>query len=207
MTQTVVYVCGPSGSGKDSVIRYAQQRLTHDACFVFTQRYVTRGPDASSNHVAIDRQRFCALRDAGALALHWESHGCCYGLSIGEFAPANEGRVVIVNGSRAYLPEAQRRLPGLKTVLVTAPPAILKERLAARAREDARDIAARLQRNAGLDTIVADAVVNNAGDLRSAGEAFVALLLSFAAAQRVAPSVAEEAEALANASPVGAALS
>ena len=53
---------------------------------------------------------------------------------------------MIVNGSRGYLPEALRRYPDLRPVLVEADPAILRQRLLARGREQGQDLEERLQR-------------------------------------------------------------
>ncbi len=55
---------------------------------------------------------------------------------------------VIFNGSRASLPLAARTFPGLRVILVTAPDIVLAARLAARGRETAEDIRARLSRAA-----------------------------------------------------------
>ncbi len=57
---------------------------------------------------------------------------------------------MLFNGSRAALAPARAAYPGLVTLLVTAPPAVLAERLAGRGRESRDDIARRLER-AGFD--------------------------------------------------------
>jgi ribose 1,5-bisphosphokinase PhnN len=62
-------------------------------------------------------------------------------------------------------------------VLIEASPAILAARLAARAREDAAEIEARLKRAAALETAIPDAVrIDNSGALEAAIAAFVAAL-------------------------------
>jgi ribose 1,5-bisphosphokinase PhnN len=70
--------------------------------------------------------------------------------------------VVVANLSRGVLADAAMRFR-LRVLVVTAPPAVLAARLAARGREAATDIAARLQREMtlapGLDiaTVMNDA--------------------------------------------------
>ena len=57
-----------------------------------------------------------------------------------------EGRDVILNGSRAAIAQARAAFPSLTVIHITAPLAVLAERLAARGRETREDIAARLLR-------------------------------------------------------------
>ena len=78
---------------------------------------------------------------------------------------------MIVNGSREYLPEALRRYPDLLPVLVEVEPAILRQRLLARGREQGKDLEERLQRAlaplpaAGLERLVR---IDNSGKLEAA---------------------------------------
>ena len=47
----LVYVVGPSGAGKDSVINWARERLVSDTQVVFTQRTITRPGTGMSNRI------------------------------------------------------------------------------------------------------------------------------------------------------------
>ena len=58
----------------------------------------------------------------------------------------DRGHWVLLNGSRAYLPEALARFPGLVAVHITASPQVLRERLLARGRETREEVEARVQR-------------------------------------------------------------
>lgn len=58
------------------------------------------------------------------------------------------GAAVIVNGSRAHLPQAHARYPALTAVEIRVDPALLTHRLAGRGRESEADIAQRLARAA-----------------------------------------------------------
>lgn len=83
---------------------------------------------------------------AGGFALHWNAHGLRYGIPAAIDADLEEGRDVIFNGSRAVLPLAHKVYPTLAILHVTATPATLAGRLAARGRESAEEIEKRLAR-------------------------------------------------------------
>ena len=174
----LVYVIGPSGAGKDSVIRYARQLLGADR-HVFARRYITRPADSGGeDHIAVtpvDFDRHCA---AGRFALSWRGNGHGYGVSTEIDLWLESGRHVILNGSRGYLSDAAARYPSLLPVLIAIDPAVLKQRLAARGRETPSEIEARVRRATELDAIDHPglAVIANNGPLSEAGEAFVALL-------------------------------
>ena len=89
------------------------------------------------------RAEFATRLARGDFALHWDAHGLRYGVP---FAELPEGRTVLLNGSRAAIPEARAAFPTLKVIHITAPVAVLADRLAARGRESREDIAARLAR-------------------------------------------------------------
>ena len=53
MAGALVYVMGPSGAGKDSVLERARAMLSADQPIAFAHRYITRPPDiGGENHVA-----------------------------------------------------------------------------------------------------------------------------------------------------------
>ena len=129
----IVAVVGPSGAGKDRLIEGA---LALRPDLRLARRVITRPTEAGG-------EDFAAMRRAGRFALDWQAHGLAYGIPRDQLAGPGP---VIFNGSRAALPQAMARLPGLRVVLITAPEALLAKRLAARGREDAADIAGRLAR-------------------------------------------------------------
>ncbi|MBP7063169.1 MAG: phosphonate metabolism protein/1,5-bisphosphokinase (PRPP-forming) PhnN [Ferrovibrio sp.] len=145
-------VVGPSGVGKDSLMNAAQQALRDDPAVVFPRRVITRAANmGGEDYIAIDDARFEAMRKNGEFALYWLAHGLRYGVPIAIEAELQAGRQVVVNVSRAIIAEARRAYPGLQVIAITAPPALLRQRLEARGRESPVDIAQRLARAAAFD--------------------------------------------------------
>ena len=66
MEGSLVYVMGPSGAGKDSVLGRARVLLPPKAPVVFAHRYITRPADiGGENHVAVTRAEFAMRRAYG----------------------------------------------------------------------------------------------------------------------------------------------
>ena len=189
MPGTLVYVMGPSGSGKDSLIAYARANLNAPyaqtwktvACVrqvlrpvVFARRHITRPAAAGSErHYPLTQDEFQSCKRKGSFALSWESHGLCYGIGneIDECLAA--GAVVVVNGSREYLPEAMLKYPSLVPVLIAARPEVLRARLEKRGREKSADIRERLAgATMKLPDIPGLISLDNSGSLEGAGRIF-----------------------------------
>ena len=137
----VVAIVGPSGAGKDTLIRAA---LVARPDLRLARRVITRPADAGGEDFdGVTLAEFASRRDAGEFALHWQAHGLSYGIPQ---AAITGGGTVLFNGSRAALATAKAQVHGLQVILVTAPDAVLAARLAARGREDPADIAERLAR-------------------------------------------------------------
>jgi len=182
--QRLVVVVGPSGAGKDSVLRAWRGALGAQAP-ALARRVITRAPDASEAHEAATPGDFAALRKHGLLATWWQAHGLDYGVRGSELAPLADGRWVWLNGSRAHLPALRAQAPGLRVVSVSAPAHLLASRLAARAREDASARDARLARAIAAPA-QADLHLVNDGDL---AQCVTALSRWFDAVRDGAPSV------------------
>jgi ribose 1,5-bisphosphokinase len=179
MPARLIFVVGASGSGKDSLLRYARDRLANESQVVFAHRYITRAADAGGeNHIALTQVEFNSRCRAGVMALHWHSHGHSYGLGIEVDQWLTRGITVVVNGSRAHLETAAQRYPGLVPVWVEVAPEVLRARLLARGRECIEDIAQRLARAAlqGQPSHRRGEVIHNEGELGVAGDLLVALV-------------------------------
>jgi ribose 1,5-bisphosphokinase len=151
-------IVGPSGAGKDTLIRGA---LAARPDLHRVRRVITRPAEAGGEDFdGVSLDNFARLQAQGIFALTWEAHGLHYGIPRDQIAGSGD---VIFNGSRAALPSAARAFPGLRVILVTAPDIVLAARLAARGRETAVDIRARLSRAAFQmpDGIAFQTVIND----------------------------------------------
>ena len=77
----------------------------------------------------VDDLEFRRRLARGDFAFHWRAHGLSYGVPAEIDDVLGAGRDVIFNGSREALPAIMERYPDLRVVLVTAPNAVLAERL------------------------------------------------------------------------------
>lgn len=173
-----VLVVGPSGAGKDTLLRLARERLAGEARVVFARRLVTRpaGPDEDNDEVAWPDFE-AGEATPGAFALSWRAHGLGYAVPASALGDARAGRVVVCNASRRAVAGARARLPGAVSVVeVTAPPGVLAARIAARGRETEAEALARLSR--AVPPVGADAVVVNDGPPERGAGALVAHLLA-----------------------------
>ena len=175
---TFFLVVGPSGAGKDSVMRGARDVLADDDRFVFARRTITRPASAGGeDHIDSTVENFSAIDTAGGFCLSWQAHGLNYGI---ERAYANDiaaRRCVVANVSRSVIDVARRRFPRVRIINVTAPRHVLAERLAARGRESAADIRKRLERADEFLPQGADVItVRNAGSLTDSVKVFVGIL-------------------------------
>ena len=162
----LVLVVGPSGAGKDTVLGLARAALAGDPRFHFARRVITRPADAGGeDHEAVSESVFAQR----AFALRWQAHGLRYGIPLEVIGPLAQGVVVVANVSREVIAEAAGRFV-TQVVVVTAPPAVLAARLAARGRETDADVMRRLGRDVaipdhvGVETVVNDRTPQDAAD-------------------------------------------
>lgn len=175
MTGRVFAVVGPSGAGKDTLM--AEAARLHPG-LILMRRVITRPADAGGEDFdGVSGAEFSRRLAAGEFALKWDAHGLRYGIPARIHDHLVAGEDVMFNGSRAALPLAQRAFPGLVTILVTAPVAVLASRLAARGRETSADIAARIERAPfQMPDGVVPHVVSNDGTLDQGTARFMAAL-------------------------------
>ena len=143
----LLYFMGPSGAGKDSLLDWLRQHLPEGLPVQWARRTISRpAAPGGEAHESTTPDAHAALHTAGAFALHWEANGLAYGVRHGEMAPLGQGRWLLVNGSRAYLPEALARYPALVAVHITASPQVLRQRILSRGRESAEQAEQRVLR-------------------------------------------------------------
>jgi ribose 1,5-bisphosphokinase len=166
MKGRLIYLIGPSGSGKDTVLDAARNALTERGVRV-AKRVITRSAEAVGESAdAVSPEAFEALERRDAFAMSWRANGLAYGIpaQINHWLAAGDD--VLVNGSRGYLPEARQRYPDLLVVLLSVKPEVLRQRLLKRNRESLEQIEARLARNARFEDSLDELfLLDNSGDL------------------------------------------
>lgn len=151
MSAQLVYLMGPSGAGKDSLLGWlvahwpvlAGWPRLHVARRTITRARVPGGEP----HEAVSLAEFAGLQAGGQFALDWVANGLHYGIRTTELDPPGANDLcVLVNGSRGHVAQAVASYPGLAVVHITAPRAVLAQRLQQRQREPVADIQSRLDR-------------------------------------------------------------
>lgn len=134
-------VVGPSGAGKDTLLSGA---IAADPALHWARRVITRPECAGEEPFeGVSESEFATRLARGDFALHWDAHGLRYGVPHVELP---SGRDVLLNGSRAAIPQTLAAFPGLRIIHITAPIPVLAERLLGRGRETRDQIEARLIR-------------------------------------------------------------
>jgi len=185
MSGHLVFVVGPSGSGKDSLINFVRRQMPDELDVRFARRVITRPMTAGAEqHLAVSPFQFELLREEGEFAMHWSAHGEQFGIDREIIDWLAQGAVVIVVGSRLHLPKAIELFPDMKVVYVKASEEIRRARLESCLRVPNSTIEARLAR--GSDWTVPKGIevleLVNEGDLPSAGRQFADMVLSLAKA-------------------------
>ncbi|MCK1738950.1 phosphonate metabolism protein/1,5-bisphosphokinase (PRPP-forming) PhnN [Bradyrhizobium sp. 138] len=165
----LVLVVGPSGAGKDTLLRLARAACVDDPSVVFPRRVVTRESSADEDNIAVTPDEFRNAREHGDFAVHWEAHGHSYALPAGINDDIRAGRTVVANVSRTVIGALRLAYANVVVVAVTAPPEVLAVRLAARARHSDGNIAERLTRSVDDASAHADVTILNAGSAEDHG--------------------------------------
>ena len=174
-------VVGPSGAGKDTLLRRTQEALQHDPDIVFVRRVVTRPSSATEDHHSLSSEDFWVAAQQGAFALSWSAHGLSYAIPLSVEIDMAAGRRVVCNVSRAVVADARARYQRAVVVLVTAPDEVLRARLIARGRPGDINVAARLSRSALFEsTLCPDHIIVNVGSIDRAAAELAALIRGMA---------------------------
>lgn len=146
----LLYVVGPSGSGKDTLIETARRTLPDTVDVRVARRTITRPVGhGAEQHLAVSEYQFDLLAAAGEFVLHWQANGLRYGVGREVLRWLKAGATVVVNGSRLHVGEALTVFPDIEVVHVTASAEACRQRMAIRARDDAAHIEERLARARG----------------------------------------------------------
>lgn len=173
----IVWLMGPSGSGKDSLLTALRQQENNQ--LLVAHRYITRAADAGcENHIALSEKEFAQRQKQGLFALCWQAHRQSYAVGIELDIWLDSGLDVVVNGSRQHLAQARARYgEALVPICLHVSRDVLRKRLEARGRETAQQIEQRLQRAAlyapDLDNCM---ILNNDGSLDESVSSFIHLI-------------------------------
>ena len=158
----LILVVGPSGAGKDTLLKLAKLACADDCNIVFARRVVTREASLFEDNEQLSAEAFRAALKCGGFAMHWEAHGHCYGLPRTIDDNIRSGRTVVVNVSRTVIDAMRRGYSNVVVVSITAPLEVLAERLSMRGRKGDGVLEHRLLR-AVADPCVPDKTIVNVG--------------------------------------------
>ncbi|MEM0900832.1 MAG: phosphonate metabolism protein/1,5-bisphosphokinase (PRPP-forming) PhnN [Pseudomonadota bacterium] len=167
----LIAIVGPSGSGKDSLIRWLQENNDADFPLRFVRRYITREDvDGHEDSIAVTHDDFDKLKKDGELAVSWEAHGLKYGLPRSSLDDVIAGHLVVVNGSRQALLVISEAFPNMLVINLQVERSELVRRLSERGRENPAEVAKRLGRS---DIRISDqfdcVTIDNSGPLDHTG--------------------------------------
>ncbi|CUK13077.1 Ribose 1,5-bisphosphate phosphokinase PhnN [Ruegeria denitrificans] len=172
----VIAVVGPSGVGKDSVMRALVARATG---ICSARRVITRPEgEEGEDFDRVSDAEFQQMVAQDAFALHWPAHGLLYGVPHAIEEQRERAEAVLVNLSRSVLSQAQEVFGDLIVISLTADSEVLGHRLSARGRESMAEQARRLARaKTPLPTGLARVIeIDNSGPLEVTVDAILAKL-------------------------------
>jgi ribose 1,5-bisphosphokinase len=159
----LILVVGPSGAGKDTLLGLAKAACAEDGNIVFPRRVVTREASSSEDNEELGVGAFDEALMRGDFAMHWEAHGHRYGLRREIDDDIRASRIVVVNVSRTVIERVRQSYANVTVLAITAPPEILAERLAMRARVSDGQIGDRLNRAVEQGRAAPDVTILNVG--------------------------------------------
>ena len=172
----LILVVGPSGAGKDTLLGLAKAACAEDRGIVFPRRVITRQASASEDNEEVSLGTFQEALTRSEYAMHWEAHGHCYALSRAIDDEIRAGHTVVANVSRTVVAAMRRAYASVLVVAITAPPNVLAERLAMRARGSDGRIEHRLNRTVDETAAAPDVTIVNTSSAEYHARQFVRII-------------------------------
>ncbi|MDK2921429.1 MAG: ribose 1,5-bisphosphokinase [Desulfonauticus sp.] len=144
MNTKIFLVTGPSGAGKDTLIKLAKEYLKDNKEIIFLKRYITRKPDKNEENYYLSREAFFILEKSGFFFTTWKAYNNLYGISFNEICLKN--KKVIISISRKKVSCFERKFNYVHTLYITESVEKIEERLNMRKREPDDMIKKRLSR-------------------------------------------------------------
>jgi ribose 1,5-bisphosphokinase len=172
----LVLVVGPSGAGKDTLLGLAKAACAEDSGIVFPRRVITREASASEDNEEVSAGTFQEALSRGDFAMHWEAHGHRYALSRAIDDDIRAGRTVVANVSRTVISAMRGAYADVVVVSITAPPNVLAERIALRARGSDGRLDQRLNRTVEDASAAPDVTIVNVSSAEYHARQFVRIV-------------------------------
>ena len=137
---------------------------------------ITREASASEDNEEVSAGTFQEALARNEFSIHWEAHGHCYALSRAIDDDVRAGRTVVANVSRTVVAAMRRVYADVVVVSITAPPNVLAERLAMRARSSDGRIEHRLHRTVEDAAAAPDVTIVNTGSAEYHARQFVRII-------------------------------
>lgn len=172
----VILLVGPSGSGKDTLLRAARKRFNGSQVLGFVRRYITRPPDGNEDNFYIDSACFNILKENNFFVSDWQAHGNEYGIPRHAFSTVYGPKRFLCSISRGAIDDFERFHDNVTVLQVTAPQSVLRQRLQGRGRENDEDVEKRLQRAAAPVRAKNLITFDNSAELEKSQQSFIDLL-------------------------------
>lgn len=142
----VILIVGPSGSGKDTLLRSAKKHFGPTDKLSFVRRYITRPPSKDEDNFYLDQEGFLTLKECQFFVSTWQAHNNYYGIARHALTSDKKHYGLLCSISRRAVTDFEEKFANTTTIHVSAREDILLERLKERGRENREDIEKRLHR-------------------------------------------------------------
>lgn len=151
VTGRLIYLMGPSGSGKDTLIHQLKNHLPEE--IYVPHRYITRPVNEAQleQHIYMTLEAFTAAKHDGLFAFHWQANGYQYAIGQEIHAALDDGKMVLINGSREHFQALDDQWQsGCVPVYLAVHADVQTARLRARGRETVAQMEARVARSVAM---------------------------------------------------------